>query len=112
MARRELASTKATSVERCAGENTSLTGSGLDDEVDDEVDDEMDDEFPLGDGTAESSAVVFCPYCGESVELSVDPGGGSLQEYVEDCEVCCNPWNVTVRFISGVPEVSVERLDT
>jgi Cysteine-rich CPXCG len=104
MARRELASTKATSVEHCAGEKTPLTGFGLDDE--------LDDEFPLGDGTAESSAVVFCPYCGESVELSVDPGGGSLQEYVEDCEVCCNPWNVTVRFIAGVPEVSVERLDT
>jgi hypothetical protein len=104
MARRELASTKATSVERYAGEKTSLTGSGLDDE--------LDDEFPLGDGIAESSAEVVCPYCGESVEISVDSGGGSLQEYVEDCEVCCNPWSVTVRFISGVPEVSVDRLDT
>ena len=74
--------------------------------------DELDDEFPLGDGTAESSAEVVCPYCGEGVAISVDPGGGSLQEYVEDCEVCCNPWSVTVRFISGVPEVSLERLDT
>lgn len=48
----------------------------------------------LGDETA----WVHCPYCGESVELLVDPGGGPLQEYVEDCEVCCRPWQLTVRW--------------
>lgn len=36
-------------------------------------------------------AYVSCPYCGESSELVVDPGGGAIQEYVEDCEVCCRP---------------------
>lgn len=35
-----------------------------------------------------------CPYCGEPVELSIDPGGGAHQEYVEDCPVCCRPWQV------------------
>ena len=39
---------------------------------------------------------TFCPYCGEAVELSVDVGGGSHQEYVEDCTVCCRPWEVEV----------------
>lgn len=39
---------------------------------------------------------LSCPYCGEAVELDVDEGGGSRQAYVEDCSVCCRPWQVTV----------------
>jgi transposase-like protein len=39
---------------------------------------------------------VNCPYCGEDVELVVDEGGGSEQSYVEDCPVCCRPWQVAV----------------
>jgi endogenous inhibitor of DNA gyrase (YacG/DUF329 family) len=35
-----------------------------------------------------------CPYCGEPVELAIDEGGGSPQSYVEDCPVCCRPWQV------------------
>jgi hypothetical protein len=71
----------------------------------------MDDEFPRGDGTAETSADVVCPYCSEGVTISVDPGGGSFQQYVEDCEVCCNPWQVSVRFVDGVPMVELSALD-
>ena len=52
-------------------------------------------------------ASVHCPYCGESVELPVDPGGGPVQEYVEDCEVCCRPWQLTVRW-DGQGQVWVE----
>ena len=37
-----------------------------------------------------------CPYCGESVELSIDEGGGDRQSYVEDCPVCCQPWQVQI----------------
>lgn len=40
---------------------------------------------------------LTCPYCGESVELYVDYGGGDAQSYVEDCPVCCRPWQVEVR---------------
>ena len=72
---------------------------------------EIDDEFPLGDGTADTSASVTCPYCGETVEISVDPGGGRVQDYVEDCEVCCNPWQVNVQFIDGATFVSVSPLE-
>jgi uncharacterized Zn finger protein len=43
-------------------------------------------------------ADVTCPYCGETVSLRLDPAGGAVQEYVEDCEVCCQPWRVLVRF--------------
>lgn len=71
----------------------------------------LDDEFPLGDGTADLDAIVQCPYCGESIEISIDPGGGSEQDYVEDCEVCCQPWQVSVRYDSqGQASVSVSPL--
>jgi Cysteine-rich CPXCG len=35
-----------------------------------------------------------CPYCGQPVELYIDEGGGPRQVYVEDCPVCCRPWQV------------------
>ena len=38
---------------------------------------------------------VDCPYCGEAVALLVDWSAGS-QRYVEDCEVCCRPMEVTL----------------
>ena len=39
---------------------------------------------------------LYCPYCGETVEVDVDESGGSRQSYVEDCPVCCQPWHVEV----------------
>ena len=33
----------------------------------------------------------LCPYCGESNELLIDISGGTHQEFVVDCEVCCAP---------------------
>lgn len=39
---------------------------------------------------------LSCPYCGEEVEVEIDESGGSRQSYVEDCPVCCNPWQVKV----------------
>lgn len=78
--------------------------------IDDDHD--LDEGFPLGDGTADASADAVCPYCGESVTIAVDPGGGSAQQYVEDCEVCCNPWQVSVTFTEGVASVTLAPLDT
>jgi hypothetical protein len=37
-----------------------------------------------------------CPYCGEEVEVDVDESGGGRQSYVQDCPVCCQPWQVSV----------------
>ena len=42
-----------------------------------------------------------CPYCGEPVLVAVDEGGGTHQEYVEDCAVCCRPWRVLVTASAG-----------
>lgn len=75
-------------------------------------DDLTEEDFPAGDGTTDDSATVTCPYCGESVEIALDAGGEENQEYVEDCEVCCRPWSVTVHYRSGgAAEVRVERLE-
>ena len=65
---------------------------------DDEDSDELDEEFQLGDGTADGDATVSCPYCGETNEVALDPGSGSLQDYIEDCQVCCQPWRVSVQY--------------
>ncbi len=32
-----------------------------------------------------------CPHCGNRVDTYPDPGGGKVQEYIEDCAVCCHP---------------------
>ena len=67
--------------------------------------DEPDDGRAL-DGETE----VLCPYCGERVTILLDPAGGAAQDYVEDCEVCCRPWQVTVRYDeTGAAEVRLER---
>ena len=38
-----------------------------------------------------------CPYCWEQVSMLLDVSVGR-QKYIEDCEVCCNPIEVTVSF--------------
>ena len=71
----------------------------------------LDEEFPLGDGAADVEAAVTCPYCAEPAMLTLDPGSGDAQQYVEDCPVCCQPWQVDVRYSpEGLATVRVERL--
>lgn len=42
---------------------------------------------------------VNCPYCGESIEVLIDPGEAG-QQYIEDCQVCCQPivFSVVINF--------------
>ncbi|MDX2127954.1 MAG: CPXCG motif-containing cysteine-rich protein [Chloroherpetonaceae bacterium] len=44
-----------------------------------------------------------CSVCGEWNETTVDPEGGFLQEYIEDCFVCCHPNKlvVTIQEVEG-----------
>ena len=52
---------------------------------------------------------VTCPYCGEEVEVSVEADvEGS---FVQDCEVCCNPWEVRVWEEGDERRISVRRTD-
>ena len=38
-----------------------------------------------------------CLYCGEEISVLLDPSQPQ-QTYVEDCEVCCNPLEISTRF--------------
>ncbi|HVT15105.1 MAG TPA: CPXCG motif-containing cysteine-rich protein [Thermoanaerobaculia bacterium] len=53
---------------------------------------------------------VQCPHCGERTEIMIENDlNGSL---VQDCAVCCSPWQLTVTHDRyGDPDVKVERLD-
>lgn len=51
---------------------------------------------------------VQCPWCFEVVEIDLDPETEGT--FVQDCEVCCNPWQLTVtRDDDGAPSVQVDR---
>lgn len=55
------------------------------------------------------SFLVSCPYCGEEIELYLEPDvHGDL---VQDCEVCCNPWLIRVVTDDGERDVVVSRAD-
>lgn len=57
--------------------------------------------------SALDSVEVQCPYCWEMLDISVDPSVPD-QEYVEDCQVCCQPIVVHVAFDEDlVPTVNV-----
>jgi len=48
---------------------------------------------------------VYCPYCGESIDVLID-GSVSDQRYIEDCQVCCRPIIFDVK-VQGDGELSV-----
>lgn len=36
-----------------------------------------------------------CPYCWEQISMLVDTSQDQ-QRYIEDCEICCNPIQITI----------------
>jgi len=38
-----------------------------------------------------------CPYCWENISILLDPSAAD-QQFVEDCEVCCNPIEIRANF--------------
>jgi hypothetical protein len=63
-------------------------------------------------GVGDWDSEVWCPHCGEPGTVLIDPLGGGHQQYVQDCEVCCRPWAVTVRLDSeGGAAVDVNQED-
>jgi hypothetical protein len=53
--------------------------------------------------------LVMCPYCGQQVEIYLEPDvKGS---FIQDCEVCCNPWRVRVSGRGADREIDIVRAD-
>ena len=46
---------------------------------------------PLG---MDNIQTIQCPWCWEELELYIDPESEGMM--VEDCAVCCRPWQVHV----------------
>lgn len=42
-----------------------------------------------------------CPYCLEPITMVLDLSVDGTQSYVEDCEVCCNPIQITYGAADG-----------
>jgi Cysteine-rich CPXCG len=78
-------------------------------EFGDDDEEDVDPDVLPHDVVLDTEAEVACPYCGEIVVLGLDPGGGAVQEYVEDCQVCCRPCRVRVSYgDTGAAEVRIE----
>jgi hypothetical protein len=53
--------------------------------------------------------IVTCPYCGEDIEIYVEPD--VTGSFIQDCEVCCNPWRIRVSSGNGDRHIDVARAD-
>lgn len=51
---------------------------------------------------------IQCPYCWESIEIVVD-NSVPEQEYVEDCQICCQPILLHVSSTEDSVEVQATR---
>ncbi len=44
------------------------------------------------------SAEYTCACCGEINSTFIDPSQGDQQTYIEDCQVCCRPNELTIHY--------------
>lgn len=50
---------------------------------------------------------VQCPYCGELIDTQIDVSAGSCN-YIEDCQVCCQPIDMHIAVGDDGELLSVE----
>lgn len=56
----------------------------------------------------ESEKFFTCPFCGESISMVLEVYGA--QSYVEDCQVCCNPIQISFDVEDGeIVDIRAER---
>jgi len=53
------------------------------------------------DGFSTRTKHFTCPHCGERISVVLDLSAES-QRYIEDCEVCCNPIEISYQTEEGV----------
>ncbi|GAA3648123.1 CPXCG motif-containing cysteine-rich protein [Flavivirga jejuensis] len=41
-----------------------------------------------------------CPYCWKTISMLIDTSI-IKQSYIEDCEVCCNPMQISAQFLNS-----------
>lgn len=65
-----------------------------------------------GSDALEQFVDVNCPYCGEAIPIRLDLSAGT-QSYVEDCQVCCQPIQLSVQVADdgSLDNVAGERMD-
>ena len=49
-----------------------------------------------------------CTFCFEENSVFVDPEGGNMQRYVEDCQVCCRPNVLSIYWDEGNEEYVID----
>jgi sarcosine oxidase delta subunit len=51
--------------------------------------------------------IITCPYCSEPNDILIEfSQDGDVQDYIEDCQVCCRPIHLIVE-TNGKGEMSV-----
>lgn len=79
--------------------------------VDDPDAGERAEPAPADPGRTTTESTVPCPFCGEPVDLFLEPSTEtSVQEFVEECPACSRDFEVKVRRdAAGVPHVEARR---
>ena len=68
--------------------------TGADNDEDEEFRDDDDEQGADEETALEDELMVACPYCYQMQLLYIDPG--TRGRFVQDCDVCCRPWDVRV----------------
>ena len=63
----------------------------------------------MSDAEIRENFLITCPYCGEDVEIHIEADVAGT--FVQDCEVCCNPWLVRLAVDGEDRSISVTRAD-
>lgn len=51
--------------------------------------------------------IITCPYCNENNEILIEfTEDGAVQDYIEDCQVCCQPIHILVD-INGLGDLFI-----
>lgn len=65
----------------------------------------------VSSGSEQLEHEARCPYCGELVLVNVAPEEAEDASYVEDCPVCCRPWQVQLMRDGDAMRVTLGRDD-
>lgn len=56
----------------------------------------------------DTTGTFYCAYCNEPSVTTVDISAGLMQDYIEDCQVCCQPNRLYIHFDEETLEVEID----